>query len=235
MKLRMDRQEYVKGKQLLASWLEKIKAIPSKIYHYNLEPVYRFLLKRLIHLIYSIDTTGFEKLPKEGAALIICNHISYMDGVLISACIDRPVRYIIDKNIYQAPIVHYFMRQNRGIPIAPNKHDVGHALDLISEGLENGDMICVFPEGQLTYTGNLGRFRPGIEWMVKRDPVTVYPMALKGLWGSIFSRKYRKAKFRFVPRSFRRKVSLICGEPIAPENVKIDDLQKIVMRLRDKI
>ena len=117
-------------------------------------------------------------------------------------------------------MVHYFMKIGRAIPVQPKKHSVEAMLDAISEGLEAGDLICIFPEGQLTYTGNLGRFKPGIEWILHRDPVPVYPIALKGLWGSIFSRKYRKSKWRWLPRNpFSRNIRAICGAPYRPRKL----------------
>ena len=87
----------------------------------------------------------------------------------------------------------------------------------------------IFPEGQLTYTGHLGRFKPGVEWMVDRDPVPVYPIVITGMWDSMFSRKYRKSKFRWVPRSFRRKIVAICGDPIHPGVMNVNYLQRIVL------
>jgi 1-acyl-sn-glycerol-3-phosphate acyltransferase len=216
------------GKKLLGTLHAAIRRI-------NLEPFYRFGARWLIRGIYNINVYGGEKLPLKGPAILICNHISYVDGVVINSAMRHPVRYIIDKYIYKVPVVHYFMRLNRGIPIAPTRDDVAAALDEISAGLKNGDIICIFPEGQMTYTGNLGRFRPGIEWILQRDPVPVYPMALKGLWGSFFSRKYRKAKKRFMFDFSRRKVDLICGDPLTPEEVTVDKLQKIVMQLRNSV
>src|SRR5690606_24257799 len=100
----------------------------------------------------------------------------------------RPVRFIIDKYIYEQPGVHYFMKRGRAVPVEATRESVTAMLDTIATGLEQGDLFCIFPEGQLTYTGHLGHFKPGIEWIVQRTPVTIYPMALHGLWGSILSR-----------------------------------------------
>lgn len=205
------------------------------------EPIYRYLARKLINLLYCIDYAGMDKIPDTGPALIIGNHVSYIDGVIIQAGCKRPIRFVIDKFIYKLPGVHYFMRHNRAIPIAATKEDVAKALDLISEGLEQGDLIFIFPEGQLTYSGHLGRFKPGIQWMIERNPVPIYPIALKGLWGSIFSRKYRKSHRshhikRYLRRLHRprRKVSVICGEPIPPEKARIDHLQATLLEMLHK-
>lgn len=196
---------------------------------FNLELVYRTLAKALIKLTYHVEHSGFEKIPKNGGAILIANHTSYMDGVIIQAVCKRPVRFVIDQYIYNLPGVNYFMHHNRAIPILAKKENVEKALDEISNGLENGDLIGLFPEGQLTYTGYLGRFKPGIEWIVERDPVPVYPIVIVGLWDSMFSRKYRKSKFRWVPRSFRRKIIVTCGEAIHPGNLHVNHLQRTVL------
>lgn len=188
--------------------------------------------RTLVHLMYNIEMEGFDKIPDDGPAIVICNHVAYVDGLIINAAIkNRNVRFIIDRDIYQWPGVNYFMKINQAIPIAPNKKEVAAALDSIAEGLEKGDIICIFPEGQMTYTGNMGRFKPGVEWMISRTPVPVYPMALKGVWGSIFSRKYRKARFKFIPRGLWSRVHIKCGDPIAPEKVKVNYLQKRVSEI----
>lgn len=201
-----------------------------------IEPFYRWCARVIIRLFYAIDYQNFEECNRhKGPKILICNHISYIDGLIINAAMRCKVRYIIDKDIYNIPLVKYFMDINQAIPIAPTRKDVGAALDRISEGLQNGDTICIFPEGQMTYTGHLGRFRPGIEWIINRDPVPIYPLALRGLWGSIFSRKYRKSRLRFMPRSIRPRVHCLCGSKIPPEEVTVDHLQKVVMKLRQSI
>jgi 1-acyl-sn-glycerol-3-phosphate acyltransferase len=202
---------------------------------YLLTPFYWYGLKVVVRLLYRTKFIGFDKLPKTGPAIIVANHVSYMDGCVISAASPRVVRFVIDEDIYNVPAVKHFMSRIRAIPIAANKDGVKKALAEVSEGLKNGDLIMIFPEGQLTYTGNMGRFKFGVEWMLKNDPVPVYPMAIKGLWGSIFSRKYLKSKYPFLPRSFRRKVKLIVGDPLPPERAGINNLQKMVMRLKNSI
>lgn len=197
-----------------------------------LEPVYRLIARSITWLVYRPQFTGFEKIPETGPFIVVANHVSYVDGLIIAAGCKRPIRFVIDGYIYKIPFVHYIMQMNRAIPILPNRESVQAALDEISAGLKAGDAICIFPEGQLTYTGSLGRFRPGIEWIVKKDPVPIYPVALTGLWGSVFSRKYRKARLRWFPRSRTMGVRAICGDAIAPEKATVNALQEAIMRLK---
>jgi 1-acyl-sn-glycerol-3-phosphate acyltransferase len=199
---------------------------------WKLAPIYRQLARLLVFTLYRVEFIGFEKIPKDGPVILISNHISYVDGLILQAACKRPIIYIIDKPIYELPVVNYFMRLSKAIPIFPKKEDVQAALNQVSRALENGEAVCIFPEGQLTYTGHLGRFKPGVEWIIERDPVQIYPIALRGLWGSIFSRKYIKARFRWLPRSFRRPIKAVCGNVIHPEQVKVNQMQKIILQLR---
>lgn len=199
---------------------------------WKLAPIYRQLARLVVFIIYRVEFIGFEKIPKDGPVILIANHISYVDGLVLQAACNRPIIYIIDKPIYELPIVNYFMRLSKAIPIFPKKEDVQIALDKVSQALENGEAVCIFPEGQLTYTGHLGRFKPGVEWIIERDPVPIYPIALRGLWGSIFSRKYIKSRWRWLPRSFRRSIKAVCGDVIHPEQVKVNQLQRVILQLR---
>lgn len=196
------------------------------------EPFWRMMAKGIALLIYNPKFTGFDQIPKSGAAILISNHVSFVDGLILAAACDRPVRFIIDTHIYNLPLVHYFMKYNRAIPILPTRDSVTHALEEVSNGLKAGDLVCIFPEGQLTYTGSLGRFKTGIESIVKRDPVPVYPIALTGLWGSIFSRKYLGSWKRFIPKRFTPRVHAICGAAIAPKDATVNRLQETVLRLK---
>ncbi len=196
-------------------------------------PTLRASIHLLTRIFYKPTYIGFENIPETGPAILICNHVSYVDGPIIDGGCKRPIRYLIDMDIYNLPVVHYVMSLSRSIPIAYNRKSVEEAFDQISEGLRAGDLICIFPEGYLTFTGSLGRFRPGIEWISKRDPdVPVIPIALTGLWGSIFSRKYIKAPFRFWPRTWNRRATLVCGPAIPSDKVTVNNLQEVVLRLK---
>lgn len=198
-------------------------------------PLYRNMIHGLTRWVYKPRYIGFDNIPAEGPAILISNHVSYMDGPIIDAGCQRRVRYLIDEDIYNTPGVHYLMSMDHAIPIAPNRKSVEAAFDTISAALKNGELVCIFPEGFLTFTGSLGRFRPGIEWIIRRDPVPVIPIALSGLWGSVFSRKYAKSFFRWWPRQWGRRVTAICGPALAPEKVTVNYLQEVVLRLKYSI
>jgi 1-acyl-sn-glycerol-3-phosphate acyltransferase len=198
-------------------------------------PLLRAIAHSVTRFVYRPNYIGFDNIPETGPAILIANHVSYMDGPIIDAGSKRLIRYIIDEDIYNTPGVHYLMKLDRAIPIAPNRKSVERAFDEISAGLKAGDVICIFPEGYLTYTGGLGRFRPGIEWIIKRDPVPVIPIALSGLWGSVFSRKYLKSPMRWLPRHRLRHVTAKCGPALDPGTVNVNYLQQVVLRLKYSI
>lgn len=202
----------------------------------GMEKFYRVGSRILVKTLYRFKSSGFENIPETGSAMLISNHVSYVDGLIILTASKRPVWFVIDKEIYSIPVVKYFMDLNGAIPIAPKRDSVKEAIRLVTEVLKAGNLVCIFPEGSLTYTGNMARFRFGIEWMLKENPgIPVIPIALKGLWGSIFSRKYLGSRFRWFPRSIRRKVWVKCGEPIPYEKATINYMQKSLMRLKNSI
>jgi len=206
---------------------------PAFLSRFDPTALYQQGARKLARLCYNVQYYGFEKIPETGAAVLVANHVSYVDGLIIHAGCKRTVHYIIDKDIYELPGVNYFMRLNGSIPIAPKREIVEAAWEQVAKYLEQGELVCIFPEGRLTYTGSLGRFKPGIEAIIKRNPVPVYPIALNGLWGSAFSRKDLGKPFRFFRRAFkRREVRAICGDPIMPDDVQINRLQEIVLKLK---
>lgn len=196
---------------------------------------YSFGIRVLVHLIYRLRIVGFENIPERGAAIIISNHVSYMDGLIMNTAIKRKVHYIIDEEIYNIAPVKYWLDHAGAIPIRANKSSIKRALRQASDVLRGGGLVFIFPEGFLTYTGNMMRFRFGVEWMLKNDQVPVIPIALKGLWGSILSRKYAGSMFPWFPRSFRRKVTAICGKPIPPEKATLSYMQREIMRLKNSV
>ena len=204
------------------------------------EPLFDRILRGIIHgltlFVYKPRFIGMERVPATGPAILVSNHVSYVDGLIIDAGCNRPVRYVIDEDIYHAPGVHFIMSRAKAIPIAPNRKSVERAFDMISEALKAGELVCIFPEGFLTFTGGLGRFRPGIEWIIKRDPVPLVPIALSGLWGSVLSRQYRGSFRRFVPRRWLRgHVTVKVGVPLDPSRARVNELQDIVMKLKYSI
>ncbi|MDX2073227.1 MAG: 1-acyl-sn-glycerol-3-phosphate acyltransferase [Alphaproteobacteria bacterium] len=198
-----------------------------------IDRVLRTLIHGLVTFVYRPRYIDFDKIPESGPAILISNHVSYMDGPLINAGCRRVVHYVIDEDIYNVPGVNFIMKRAQAIPIAPNRKSVEHAFNLISEALRRGEVVCIFPEGFLTFTGGLGRFRPGIEWIIKRDPVPIIPIVLSGLWGSVFSRQYRGSWRRFFPRRWLRgHVAIKCGDVVDPSRGQVNELQDIVMKLK---
>ena len=210
------------------------------IFIYKLVPEFllRFIVWILIHTVYRLDKRGINHIPDAGAAVLVCNHASFVDALIIAAACRRPVRFIIDYRIFRWPILSFIFKAGRAIPIAPEKEDAelkASAFDEISQALAAGELVCIFPEGNVTASGEITPFRPGITQIIARDPVPVIPMALSGLWGSIFSRMHGAPLSQpWKARPFR-KVVLKIGEPVPPEKVSLKDLQDTVASLRGDV
>lgn len=207
------------------------------VYIYTLVPEFlmRFLVWLLIHSVYRLEKSGLEHIPEEGPALLVCNHVSYVDALIIAAACRRPIRFVMDHRIFRVPLLNFVFRTGGAIPIASAKEDralLERAYDEITRGLEKGDLIGIFPEGRITDTGELYPFRPGIMRALERTPVPVVPLALRGLWGSFFSRKGGAAMTRPFRRGFFSKIALAVGRPIVPQFVTPERLQAEVLALR---
>ncbi len=206
------------------------------IYIYSLVPEFamRFLVWMITHTMYRFRHRDLDRIPEEGPAVLVCNHVSYMDALLIIGACRRPVRFVIYEPIYRMFLLHFIFKAARAIPIASHRtNPVGLklALDEIASALESGEVVCIFPEGQLTQDGEVGIFKPGIERIIQRNPVPVVPLALKGLWGSFFSHKNGRALSR-LPRRFWSRVELVASQPVAPACVTAAGLRETVLRLR---
>ncbi len=217
---------------LVASILNAIVAI----YIYTLVPEFlmRFIVWLLIHSIYRVHKQGLEQIPEKGPAVLVCNHVSFVDALVIGGCVRRPVRFVMDHKIYKLPLLNFVFRTARTIPIAPAKEDaemLERAFREIGDALDNGDLVCIFPEGHITGTGELQPFRPGIERIIERNPVPVIPMALRGLWGTFFSRK-GGAAMRKLPTHLWSKIALAVGAPLMPSVVSASGLHEVVLELR---
>ncbi|MDP3871621.1 MAG: MFS transporter [Methyloversatilis sp.] len=207
------------------------------IYIYTLVPEFlmRFIVWILIHTVYRLDTRDLERIPDDGPAIVVCNHVSFVDALVITAACRRPIRFVMDHRIFRTPILSFVFRTNRCIPIAPAKEDpvlLERAYDDIATALEAGDLVGLFPEGRITDTGELYPFKPGITRIVGRTPVPVIPLALRGLWGSFFSRKDGSAMCRVPRRGPFSRIELVAGDAIAPDAATPAALQTIVAGLR---
>ena len=192
----------------------------------------RFLIWALSHTMYRVTHEGLETIPDEGAAVVVCNHVSYVDALLLAGAVRRPIRFVVFQPIYEIPVLNFVFRTGRAIPIAGKSLDAEAyeaAFRTIREGLNDGDLLCIFPEGKLTTDGDIGPFRPGIERIVAETPVPVFPMALRGLWGSFFSCK--EGFFRNTGR-FWSRVQVVSGNQVAPAGVTAEALRDRVASLR---
>ncbi len=207
------------------------------VYIYTLVPEFlmRFIVWMLIHTVYRLDAKGLDNVPEEGPAVVVCNHVSFVDALVITAACRRPIRFVMDHNIFRTPILSFVFRTNRCIPIAPAKENpalLEKAYEDIATALAEGDLVGIFPEGRITDTGEMYPFKNGIRRIVERTPVCVVPMALRGLWGSFFSRKDGPAMSRPLRRGLFSRIALVASTPVAPEAATPDNLQRIVTDLR---
>jgi 1-acyl-sn-glycerol-3-phosphate acyltransferase len=207
------------------------------IYIYTLVPEFlmRFIVWLLIHSIYRLDKSGLENIPEKGPAVLVCNHVTFVDALVIAAACPRPVRFVMDHNVFRVPILNFVFRTGRAIAIASSKENpqlLEQAYDEIAKALEAGDIVGIFPEGRITDTGELYPFRNGIARIVARTPVPVVPLALRGLWGSFFSRKGGPAMTKPLRRGAFSKIALIAAAPVAPTNVTPQGLHETVLGLR---
>lgn len=217
---------------LITSLLNAIVAI----YIYSLVPEFlmRFLVWILIHTIYRIKHMNLQNVPEQGAAVLVANHVSFVDALVIAGSCRRPVRFVMDHQIFKIPVLSFIFRTAKAIPIAPAKDDPdmkAKAFDAVAEALSQGEIVCIFPEGKITYDGEMNPFRPGIEDIIRRTPVPVIPLALQGLWGSFFSRRHGAAMQK-LPRRLWSKIGIVAGQPVAPEAVSAAELQARVAALR---
>ena len=206
------------------------------IYIYTLVPEFllRFLSWILINVLYRLRVEGIERIPEHGPALLICNHVSFVDPIVISAACRRPVRFIMEASIFRIPVLNIVFRGMKAIPVAPAKEDpevYERAFRVVAEELRADELVCIFPEGRLTADGEVREFRAGMLRILQETPVPVIPMALSNLWGSMFSR-YSKRLLGRLPRRYLARITLAVGEPIPPEQATLELLRQRVLALR---
>jgi 1-acyl-sn-glycerol-3-phosphate acyltransferase len=206
----------------------------------------RFLSWLLVRSLYRLKLHGIEKhVPDAGAALIVCNHVSYMDALILSASIPRPVRFVMYYRIFNIPVMSWIFRTAKAIPIAgarENPELMQSAFDEIDAALAEGEIVGIFPEGALTKDGEIAAFKSGVEKILERalargQTVPVVPMALRGMWSSMWSRRGdsaaggRMGRMR-VPRRFRAHVEVMADAAVDPVTVTAESLEAKVRALR---
>jgi 1-acyl-sn-glycerol-3-phosphate acyltransferase len=206
------------------------------LYIYSLTPEFllRFVCWIIVSLSYKVKTKGLENIPHVGPVIIVANHVSYVDALVISAAVRRPLQFVMDHNIFKTPGLGWIFRQMKAIPIAGVKEDpakMEEAFARMGKALADGDAVAVFPEGKLTATGEMNPFRPGIERIVSETGAPVVPIALRGLWGSFFSRAKDGKAFRKF-RGFFNKVEVEVGALVPANAVSAKVLEEKVLAMR---
>lgn len=193
----------------------------------------RFLSWMLVRVLYRLRVRGVEEhVPDAGPALLACNHVSYVDALVLSAAIPRPVRWVMYHRIFDIPGLNWIFRTARAIPIAGAREDpelMQRAFDEIDAALAAGELVGIFPEGSLTKDGEIAPFKSGVERILARRPVPVVPLALRGLWASMWSRRDSRLGRMRVPRRFRARIELVAGAPLPPDA----DAREIELRVRE--
>ena len=202
------------------------------IYIYTVVPEFflRFVAWVLVRMMYRVKVTGIENIPRKGPALLACNHVTFVDWLVIGGSCPRPTVFIMYYKFFQIPLLQTLMKQAKVIPICSAKENpeiLQEAMVAIEEALNNDEVVCIFPEGTLTSDGQRSPFRQGICRIVEKTPVPVVPMSLSGLWGSIFSKQEGARWLRPISR-FWRKIDLHIHPPIQPDKLRLDGLKEII-------
>ncbi|MFC4525026.1 MFS transporter [Dyella halodurans] len=210
-------------------------AVAAYIFTLVPEFLMRFITWVLVNILYRVRVDGLEQIPEEGPALLVCNHVSFMDPLLLMANLRRPARFVMYYKIFNIPVLKFVFHTAKAIPIAGHKEDpevLQRAYDDVDAALADGELVCIFPEGGLTRDGDIAPFRQGVARILERRPVPVVPLALRGLWGSVWSRRDSMLHRARLPRRFRARVELVAGAPLAPAEARTEALEARVRELR---
>src|SRR4030095_3390418 len=189
----------------------------------------------LSHLVYRFRLQGTRNIPATGAAVLVCNHVSFIDPVLLMAASPRPILFLMDHRIFKIPVLGWLFKLAKAIPIAPRAEDPAAyeaAFNAAARVLREGDLLAIFPEGSVTHDGSLQEFKGGIMKVLEREPAPVIPMALTNLWGSFFSRvEQGGAMVRPFRRGLFNRVGVHVGPAVAPALVQPEGLRIQVAQL----
>jgi acyl-[acyl-carrier-protein]-phospholipid O-acyltransferase/long-chain-fatty-acid--[acyl-carrier-protein] ligase len=189
----------------------------------------RGVFQVILYSLYRKRVIGLENLPKETGCVVISNHVSWIDGILILWILPRNARFVVDGENFESPLGRYLGGAFGTILMRANPKSIGRALKTAREGLKSGDVIGLFPEGTITRTGQLQAFKPGLKSILKGTDAVIVPMWSEGMWGSIFS--YSGGRFfRKLPSRFRRRVTLYIGQPL-PASTPLEKVRTQVQAL----
>ena len=190
----------------------------------------RFSLWLFTHTVYRIKIVGQENVPFRGPALLVCNHVSLVDGLLVGVCIQRFVRFMVYRPYYEHPAFHWLFKLMNAIPVSnKSKAEVIECLDRAREELKKGHVVCIFAEGAISRTGNMLPFKRGFEKIMDGLDVPIIPVHLDRLWGSIFS--FKDGKFvTKMPKQIPFPVTVSFGRAL-PGNSKADEVRRTVIEL----
>jgi len=183
----------------------------------------RLLLFFFTHTVYRVKVVGRDNFPEKTGALLVSNHMSFVDALLLIASTDRPIRFLIYKGIYDKRFVKPFAKMMKAIPISSEQRprDMIRSLHTASDALRDDEIVCIFAEGQITRTGQLLPFRRGLERIMKGVEVPIIPVNLDGVWGSIFS--FERGRFLWkMPRHIHYPVTVSFGKPMPPASTAIE-------------
>jgi acyl-[acyl-carrier-protein]-phospholipid O-acyltransferase/long-chain-fatty-acid--[acyl-carrier-protein] ligase len=181
--------------------------------------------------VYRIKAAGIENLPAEGGVLLLPNHITWVDAVLLQLACPRPIRFLIFDTIYRQPLLNPVLRLFQAIPISPVRAKEG--LRAAVEQLQAGEVVCLFPEGALTRTGTLLKLQKGFELIARKAGAPVVPVWLDQLWGSIFSFEGGKY-FRKIPQHWPYPVTIAFGEALAAEDADVSTVREKLLQLGEQ-
>jgi acyl-[acyl-carrier-protein]-phospholipid O-acyltransferase/long-chain-fatty-acid--[acyl-carrier-protein] ligase len=183
----------------------------------------RLILFFATRTVYRVRVMGRDYFPEKSGALLVCNHMSFVDVALLVAATDRPIRFLIYQGIYEHPVVKPFAKMVKAIPISSELHprEMLHSLKSATDALRNDEIVCIFAEGQITRTGQLLPFRRGLERIMKGVEVPIVPVNLDGVWGSIFS--FERGRFLWkMPRRIPYRVTVSFGKPMPHTSTAVE-------------
>lgn len=197
------------------------------------EFITRLVIWLFVNTIYRLRVKGTDNLPDKGGVIYACNHVSYVDVLIMTAVSRRPIRFFMHHTLFETPILSTISKLAKAIPVASAKENPEvkeQAFEQAKQALADGDIIGIFPEGSITRDGELGEFKRGVENLAQSAQARVVPMAINGLWGSFFSREQGTAMTGW-PKKLWAKIKLNIGDPIEPEQASADYVRQQVEKL----